>query len=170
MTVQTESLETIRDNALSAWESMHGFVVGILDAIPEEHWFAQAGDGTNHTMWITGHLAFAYGVFIEGMGGKSGLGDCCAGLFGMGTEPLTDPSAYPPVAEVRAEFDRTAELFKTTCKGLSGDDLAAEFVEVFRESCPTRAHAPLIASFHDGLHGGQLATIRKSLGMTPTMA
>ncbi len=169
-TMTAESLTSLRDHALESWKAMHAFAMGIIDSVPEEHWFARAGENTNHTMWIAGHLAFAYGTFTERMGEANDLPERYTELFNMGTEPLADPSVYPPVRKVRAELERMATRLMQIIEGLNAEALAEPMGEPFAESCPTRAHAAMILTFHDGIHAGQVASVRKSLGLAPTMA
>ena len=168
-TATTHPLEAARDASMTSWAGMRAFGLQVLDAIPHEQWFATAGEGTNHAMWIAGHIADTYGVFLTMIGGTSPVPESYSALFGHGSTPTTDPAAFPPIAEVRAMVDEAHGALVSRLTSMSADELAEPLCDQLKDECPTRAHIPNFFLFHDGFHLGQAASIRRALGMPALM-
>ena len=84
-------------------------------------------------------------------------------LFGMGSEPKPDASAYPPIAEVRAILEKNRTLLLEWLGGLSEDDLEKPLPEGLAGFAPN--FGALIGSLavHEAMHVGQITLIRKAL-------
>jgi hypothetical protein len=58
----------------------------------------------NHAMWIAGHLAVVEGRLHQMLDGGPNPLHAWKPLFDWGSEPVDDPAAYPPYAEVLGKF------------------------------------------------------------------
>lgn len=138
-------------------------IEGYISGFEGRAWVAQPFAGANHALWQIGHLAIA----THGIGGYLGaMGDIPSTyeeLFGMGSAPKSDLAAYPDPESVLS-------LWR---------DLRARFIDVVRQFPGERLHDTLkdegmlrtgaeIIGFmpiHDATHAGELAMLRKHLGM-----
>lgn len=141
----------------------------------------------NHLAWTLGHLAVTMGRAMEKLGAKSDdalppeqfvtgddraregegrggpLGRFDTQSVSFGSKPVNDPTLYPDLA-------RSIAIFDSACERL------AEFVR----SCPNEALARSVAwgggttlgwqlvqrmAFHNGVHTGQIADLRRALSM-----
>jgi hypothetical protein len=87
----------------------------------------------------------------------------------MGSQPTDNPDDYPPVAEVLDYMRDRRQTLLSVLDSLSDEqldtrtpsgspDFLADFGMVFQT-----------AAWHEGMHTGQLTTVRRSLGHTPIM-
>ncbi len=91
----------------------------LADIKTPQQWTHQVAPQANHPLWVVGHLASGDN-YIAGMLAPAKSMDLPGWKekFGMGSQPVSDPAAYPPPAEmlerlrerrqtVLAELDRT---------------------------------------------------------------
>ena len=104
-------------------------------------------------------------MFIEMLGAESPVPEAYAELFGHGTTARVDPDAYPAPAEVRVAMNEAYDALAAALAALTPEQLAAPVGGPLEDECPTRAHIPAFCLFHDGFHFGQVASVRRSLGM-----
>jgi len=145
--------------------------LGFLEDIPEDKLCYQPFPGTNHALWIIGHLACTDNFLLTAIGGRqTDLPATWNELFGMGSTPQPDPDAYPPPAEVRQQLDARRDELIEWFKSMDGDQLVAPLPEDYQTFA--RDHAALMTSiaWHEGLHAGQLTVVRKTLGLKPKFA
>jgi uncharacterized damage-inducible protein DinB len=141
----------------------------MLEGIPQDKLCAQPGSCINHALWIMGHLASSDDYFLKEFGGgaKLALSESWHTLFGMGAKPVADPSKYPSVAEVRKAFDERHAAWVKWVESLTAAQLRQATPEGWRAYAPTLGDLPLFAAWHEGYHAGQLAPIRRGLGLGP---
>jgi hypothetical protein len=143
----------------------------LLEDIPESQWLHPAAPGLNHTAWIIGHIAWADSLFARKLGGRPAtVPENWHERFGTGSTPRSDRSAYPSADELRTTFGRTREELMRWLRSLSADELLKPLPEAYRgfASCPGTLGVSL--AWHEGLHSGQLAVIRRTLGLPPKIA
>ena len=105
--------------------------------------------GGNHAMWIAGHLAVVEGRLHQMLnGGRNPLHEWKP-LFDWGSEPVDDPSAYPPFEEVLGKFK---ELRARTHAYL--DEFGEEGLDR-----PTKTQPPGFAAFGFATAGGAIMII-----------
>jgi len=155
----------VRDAALAMIDKLRAQNRQVLDDLTDEQWFAQAARGTNHAMWVAGHLTTSYGYFAEMLGGTNTAPERYHELFDAKSEPFPNPSIYPPKDEVLAEMDKAYAAMRDAFTALSAEDLDQRFSENFGGF--TRIEAALLTLYHDAFHFGQIATARKAQGLTP---
>lgn len=138
----------------------------LLAGIPTDQFCTQPMPDGHHAMWIVGHLASTDDYFGKEFAGvASALPKSWHELFGMGSKPASDASRYPAPAEVlQALDDRRAPLEKWI-EGLSPEQLAKSNGKDWAPYAPTVGDLPFFIAWHEGYHAGQLAAVRRSLGL-----
>jgi hypothetical protein len=143
----------------------HGMVVN-ASTWPDDKVTAQAAGQPNHCLWTLGHLASTY-EWASGLidGRPTALPDSYKGLFGMGSTPTGEAKGYPPIAEVRGQFDAVFNRLMASAKGISDAELDAPLSEATGGFASTKMDMLYKMAWHDGWHLGQLTTLRKHLGL-----
>ncbi len=136
------------------------------EGIPEEHWFRQPGDASNHLMWVAGHLVVGRGSVLRLLGSEWAVP--WDSIFTRGAK-LAARDQYPGVGEIRKAWDNASEqLLKS---------LADPPVDVLTKPAPEGKPSfdgkvsGLIAflAFHETYHVGQVSYLRKWLGYGQTV-
>jgi hypothetical protein len=157
--------------ALGQMKFARDYTQRFLNDLPAAEWFAMPS-GVTHIAWQVGHLAFAeYRLALERMRGRKPedealIPEVYFTLFGKGSVPDPDPSKYPPLANVRAVFDRVHEQAMGEVARLPDDDLDNP---VLKEHAlvKTKIECLLYCPQHEMLHAGQIALVRRLLGHGP---
>ncbi len=152
-----------------------------LQGFDDENRTRQAPGLPNHVSWTLGHLALTMhraADVIAGFGDPQTLptsdwvhGDGTAGdpsrydteSVCIGSEPVADPGAYP-------RMQRALEIFTAAVDRLGGEIAAASEASLAREirwGSNTLQAGALVQRiiFHNGAHAGQIADLRRALGM-----
>lgn len=136
---------------------------------------SQAPGLPNHFAWTLGHLAFVMhraaerfdaGALPESDFVPETRGDAARfGIEGVAKDsvPVADAAAYPGDARSREIFAKAATRLIAAVRGASEEKLASTTKWGVREM-PLSALAARMG-FHNGFHAGQLASLRKALGM-----
>jgi uncharacterized damage-inducible protein DinB len=140
----------------------------ILADIPEEQWCFQPFPGANHAMWLVGHLAVIDDLFLSRLAGRpSSYPEGWAQLFASGTKPLPDPGAYPSPDLVRQFFAQHRQELVSWFASRGEAELAAPPPDELRKFGQSVGELMASIAWHEGWHGGQLAVVRKTLGLGP---
>ena len=134
---------------------------------PQE-WTTQLFPGANHPLWVAGHLGFADNFALgllapDRVEAPQGYRE----LFGMGSQPQSDPAAYPPVDQV-LEFMRSRR--RVLLDVLQETDEAAlenPLPEGAPEMLSTVGDVFAFIAWHEGLHVGQVTVADRRLGHKP---
>lgn len=141
-----------------------------LDGLPDEHALAQLPGANNHKAWTLGHQAISRAWFASSIGGTlPKMPETYNALFGTASKPSSDPALYPPLDELRANYRLAFEAMIRAVESLSDADLAKPAHGDSGGFISTRLDAVLKAVWHEGWHGGQIATLRRGLGLPPLM-
>lgn len=155
-----------RDRAIQLLEFAHALVNKALTGIPDAKATFQPTPIDNNAIWTVGHLATTYAWFKSVFdGAMHPVPDTFNGLFGMGSKPSSDPKVYPPFAEVKKHADAAYAAFIAAAKKLNDAELAQPTAVETGGFCSDKMDAINKAAWHDGWHTGQLASIRKALGL-----
>jgi hypothetical protein len=160
-----------KSDIIALHERVEKRLAGLLEDIPADKWCYQPFPGANHALWTVGHLAVVNHRFTATLEGRQPEphGNYQE-LFGMGTTPVGNPAAYPPVSEVLAFAAQVREAWLAAIKAVSPGRLTEETPEQFRRFAPTWGMMVAGLSQHTAFHMGELAVIRKALGMKPKFA
>jgi len=154
----------------------HALLARYFGGFTDEMRTRQAANLPNHAAWSLGHLAITLHRAAERFGEQTGLpesdfisgdgGD--EGRFGtesvsFGSTPSDDPARYPTWQRCREILAAAVERAARALENLPDDELNAEVQWGAGKS--TRRQLALRQIFHLGTHCGQLADLRRALGM-----
>lgn len=138
----------------------------------------QAAGLPNHVAWSLGHLALTMhrvAAMVDGgplpaaefTDGKTGTGGA-DGRFGaesvaFGSTPSGDASHYPSMMRCIAIFRGAVERLARACEGASDEQLGREF-PWGQAKLPWRVLVSRMI-YHNGMHTGQIADLRRAFGM-----
>lgn len=151
----TRSVRTARDMTL-----------GLVADVPPEQWTFQPLPGVNHVAWCLLHLLLAEDWGPTALGDPRRLwGDRYGSLVAQG--PIADPAAYPDAATVLNGLRQTHERFLALLEGVSDADLDRPTSGAISQFAPDLGTLLYSHVWHEGFHGGQIAVVRKALGLPP---
>jgi hypothetical protein len=134
-------------------------------------WFTIPPGGVSHVAWQVGHIAIAeYRICLGRLRPRTTddeqlMPDAFLKLFVPGTTPGPE-SEYPPATEILAVYDRVHARILEELPHYPDADLDLE--PVFPHALFTTRIAGLrYAPFHEMIHCGQIAMIRRMLGQRP---
>ena len=150
-----------------------GLLITVLsDDLEPQHLMFQLAPSRSHIIWNVGHLAYAFDQIVSPvLGLDSQLDEAYVGMFGIGSQPVTDIAAYPSLQELTDLVETIVGSVLTRLDSLSDTDLAT----VLPESSPVKALFPTLgallgaAVFHAGYHTGQIALLRRAQGLPSGM-
>jgi hypothetical protein len=87
-------------------------------------------------------------------------------LFGRDAVPDPDPGKYPPLADIRAVFDRVHARLGQELPALSDRDLDEPPLKP-HPLAKTKLESLLWCSRHEMVHAGQIGLLRRLLGCPP---
>ncbi len=139
--------------------------LGLLQQIEGNQWFAQVVPGGQHALWIAGHFAVADDLGLRSVGVERRFLEEFDGVFG-GSAPVTgDAGAYPDVPRVLRCVEEAHERFIGALERVTEADLARESSGAISEFAPDLGTLVSAHVWHEGFHTGQLALIRRGLGL-----
>lgn len=156
----------LRDHAVTLARFAHGVTAKFASGFADDQVTAQPAGCKNHVLWTLGHIAATnswLGTLIDG--GPHGLPESYQKLFGYNSQPVNDPGAYPSFAEVRKAFDETFERLIGAAAALNDDQLAQPCTSDTSGFCSDKLDAVNKGAWHEGWHVGQLADLRRELGL-----
>lgn len=148
----------------------HNFTNLLLADWPHDKLTYQCAATDNHALWTMGHLSTTYSWLASLLDGHmTPLPESYNTLFGMGSKPVADPSIYPPMGEVRHNFDTTYARFIGLAAKIKPADAAKPTVGNSHGFAKDRADVLDKAAWHEGWHSGQLSTLRRVIGLKGVM-
>jgi hypothetical protein len=146
-------------------------LVGLLEDIPEDKLCYQPFPGANHALWTVGHLAVVNQRMTALMQDQQPAPpERYKELFDIKSIPSPDPTTYPPAAEVLQFAAKVREGWLNAIRAVDPARLEAAPPEPMRRFAPTWGVLIAAMSQHTAFHLGELAVIRKALGMAPKYA
>ncbi len=162
----TATASSLREIAESAVELSRRSTLKMVADIPNEKFCEQPVPGANHARWVLGHLANTDNWFASTFGKRESVIDESWGkMFGMKTNPVSDPSGYPSVEDVKAALERARLSLIEALKSMDEQQVLAPLTEGMETFAPNLAGAMSTLAWHEGLHAGQLSALRRSLGL-----
>lgn len=133
---------------------------------PEGKWTYQPSPTDNHPLWVMGHIA-STDAWLGGVLSIPGteVPETYQALFGHGSKPQPMPSAYPAPLDVRAVFARTHAAKMRWLESASDAQLGIDLREKTGKFASDGLDAFLKMAWHEGWHFGQVANVRKALGL-----
>ena len=130
------------------------------------------GGGGNHPLWTLGHLCVIEAGVPRILFGEKSAVEHWEPLFASGTQPKTDPGAYPSFDEVLATYrDLRAKNLKLLEKiGEAGlDQVPKQIPPGFEAAMKTFGQTLLLIALHNMVHYGQIADARRVAGLKPLL-
>ncbi len=150
---------------------VRGVTTSMLKNFPDDKVAFQPAPTDNHLLWILGHLAHTTDWFASLLDGKDagGTPKTYGALFDSKSKPKADRKAYPPLSELRKEFERSFNRLVAAVEASSDADLAKPAPGDTGGFVSTRLDAVMKCVWHEGWHTGQLGSLRRALGLPPAM-
>lgn len=138
----------------------------VLKGWPADKWAFQRTPADNHPLWVMGHIA-GTDMWLAGAIGIPGVSvpESDAKLFGMGTKPTSNAADYPSPDALLAQMDRCRDAMLAWYEQATPAQLAASLKEKSGGFLEDAYQALSLANWHEGWHFGQVATLRKELGL-----
>ncbi|HWB19563.1 MAG TPA: DinB family protein [Phycisphaerales bacterium] len=151
-------------------------LTNLLKDFPADKATFQPFKTDNHAMWILGHLALTDHWFLsilKNVAPNAAIPKAPPEnwnkLFGHKSVPTPSASAYPSFSEVRAAADAAHNALVKALASLSHDQRVQHFGEAGGGFVADANDLIIKSIWHDGWHAGQLASIRRALGLPPSM-
>ncbi len=158
------------ENGLAALGFARQVTLGLLEDFPEDKLFHQLVPGGNHAAWIIGHLTVTDANYLADIARQeANCPEAWRNLFGIGSRPTDNPADYPTMPDLRQHFDRRREELLAWFKSLDASKLASPLPEELGTVAKTYGATMSTLAVHEGLHAGQLAMIRRCLGLGPKL-
>lgn len=164
---------------MAAWEfpldelrAARVYSVRLIESFSNDDWFRMPANATTHLAWQVGHLAMAEFrlalVRIRGArpSDEAILPASFVQLFGKGSMPLVDESAYPRPRELRATLDAVHEAVLREIPTIADHEFFAPSPPPHPEFT-TKIGALAWCGRHEMLHAGQIGLLRRLLGHEP---
>ncbi len=148
------------------------YTQSLIADVDEDLWYTIPAGNVTHIAWQIGHLAMAqYGLCLFRIRGRRAedtdlMSSAFRKKFFKGSTPDPDPSHNPPVAEIRAVFDRVYQQAVDEMAGYNEADLQ-ETIDAPYAAYNTQLGGLLFCSHHEMMHAGQIGMLRRMLGKSP---
>lgn len=152
----------IKGQDLNLW-----YLNALLADLPKDKLAAQPSGLKNHPLWTLGHLLIA----ADGSAAMLGAAAVCPAewkpLFGMGSKPVADIAAYPPMDAIMNTLVAARSNLGKAFLAASDADLARPNpVERMAGMFPTiGTQIALGMVSHESVHLGQLSSWRRVMGL-----
>lgn len=161
----------LRDRAIGLAKFAHGVTTKFANGFTEAQYTAQPVGCKNHLLWTLGHLSATaswLGTLVDGK--PHTVPATYEKLFGYNSQPVADATAYPPFAEVRKAFDDSFDRLIASASALDDASLSQPCTADTSGFCSDKLDAVQKCGWHEGWHVGQLADLRRELGLPSAFA
>lgn len=157
--------EVIAGGVESTKQLLGRYLVGFT----EESRVAQPPGLPNHVAWSLGHLALTMHKIAEKFDGRPAPASAFdPESVAFGSTPVSDTSKYPPLATCTAIYEAACDRLAAAVRAASDAKLDERIkwgpAEITLEA------AALRMIFHNGMHTGQIADVRRALNMKSIFA
>lgn len=163
-------------HAVELMKFSHGMLDKMLDTVPADKCLHQHHPTSNHVIWTLGHLASTYAWLATTIDPKAGekvdafnLPASYAKLFGGGSKPNGDASAYPSLTEARKRYNDAFAGYLKMVENLPEADAWTPSAIDTGGFTSSKIDGAYKCAWHDGWHLGQIADLRRALGLPPIM-
>jgi DinB superfamily len=129
--------------------------------IRPKDWFLKPGDGSNHLLWVTGHLVGSRGGVLKALG--SDWSTPWGSLFARGATPAP-PDQYPSVEEIRNAWGDISVRLAAAIADAPAELLAKPAPDGKRSIDGKVGGVVAFLAYHETYHVGQVCYLRKWLG------
>jgi DinB superfamily len=132
-----------------------------IDGIPDEQWFQQPAEESNHLMWITGHVVVHRAVVPKILGMQWSAP--WEKLFSRGSIRAGQQN-YPDPAAIRGAWKEVSQKLATALENASSEQLGDPAPRGMPSDDGTMLGAISFFCLHEIYHVGQMGYLRKWLG------
>jgi len=162
---------SLRDHLISNLNWVRQCTEDILKGFPEDQFTFQTTETDNHVLWTLGHLILSDRWILEMVAGeKYEVPDSYEKLFGFQSKAAASPDAYPPIGEVRRYFDESRRRLMAWIEQADEEQLTKAVDDGGLGFAKTAFDALSKQMWHEGWHAGQIAPLRRALGLKPAFA
>ena len=157
----------MKDPILHVYRSNLHYALDLVKGLPADKLCAPVHGIVNHPTWQIGHLVVGSNFAAVLMGAESVCPREWEKLFGPGSQPINDASAYPAFEELVKTFEKAHAVVEGKFKDVSDSTLSQVFpMENMRAMFPTVGVGLLyLMTTHEGQHLGQISSWRRTQGM-----
>lgn len=153
-----------RQHAVTVLEFARKVSNDILKGIPDDKLTFQSCPTDNHALWVMGHLAGTDAWMINTLNiPKVNVPEAVIKAFGSGTKPSV--KGNPPAAEVRRAFNEARTALIGWLREAPDSALTVDLKEKTGGFASDPIDAMFKVAWHEGWHMGQVANVRKALGL-----
>jgi len=156
-----------------ALTASNGAVLSVIDKMSDAATTFPTPKGGCHPLWVLGHLAMVEGTIPVVLFGEKNPLAGWQGRFGESSEPVGEPDAYPPFAEVRQRYVELRQRNLQILESLSEEDLdkPTHAPPKGRErEFATFGSSFLALALHQMMHRGNVTDALRAAGRTALAA
>lgn len=149
---------------------VNGFLIDVVEDIPESRMTEQPGAIVNHPAWTLSHLNAYAGVLLSMLDDPSvPAAEAEMEQFGYGTTPVPDPAAYATKRELLDRFRERNRRLAAVVADKHSDYFPRPSPAKFQPYSPTIGHIAItLLVAHPPHHLGQLNQWRRAIRLSPT--
>lgn len=138
----------------------------LLSDFPAEKAAYQPSPTDNHVLWVLGHLALT-DKWVAGVLDIPGVEvpEAYGSLFGAGSAPVSETKAYPALAEVKRVFESSRAALLKWYQSAPAEALKVDLSAKSNGFTSDPIDCLFKLAWHEGWHFGQVANVRKALGL-----
>jgi hypothetical protein len=138
----------------------------LLADFPAEKAAYQPSPTDNHVLWALGHLALT-DKWVAGVLDIPGVDvpEAYFSLFGAGSAPVGDAKAYPALADMKRVFESSRAALLKWYQSAPAEALKKDLSEKSHGFTTDPIDCLFKLAWHEGWHFGQVANVRKALGL-----
>lgn len=141
----------------------------LLEGIASDAWLFQPIPTGQHALWIIGHLVTADDWGLISVGQPARHFEHLDAPFGSGSPISAIAADYPPHDEVLSALYAAHERFMSGLERITDADLDRPTTGPIADYAPNLGTLLISHAWHEGFHSGQLALIRRALGLPVCM-
>lgn len=161
----------LRSRLVTMIDGARKFSEGLLASFTKPtDWTYQLFPSANHALWFAGHMGTSDDFWLRTVApDKSKIPEGYNQRFGGGATPTANLADYPPVEEVLAFMRERRAALSAELNAMSNAQLASKLPAGSPEFLTDFSSVFETATWHEGLHAGQLSMTRRALGHPPLM-
>lgn len=143
----------------------------LADFETSQQWTYQIHDDCNHALWFAGHMAHTDNFFLSMIDSSAAveLPTIYQRQFGMGSQPTNVPEDYPSPSDVLEVMRERRATLLEVLDSLDDEDFTKSTPDGAPDFLSDIAAVFEMAIWHEGLHSGQLSSVRRALGHKPIL-
>lgn len=159
-----------RERAVAFLRFTHKMLTDFTMGFEDAQLTAQFPGCANHVLWTLGHIAHTNDWIATLLDGRPpGVPGDYERLFSYKSTPTGDAAAYPGIAEVRGQCEQAFDRLVAAAEALSDAQAATPAIGETGGFVSDKLDGIYKAAWHEGWHLGQIADLRRALGLPRLM-